>query len=171
MSRFQLVAIMIISNKETFGFCEKPCSAAAFAVVSSQHRSSKNYLAVPWAERWRRGIKAVHLYASDEDADIDDEPAVLPPEKQVIKQRAEDFFKSLMADYEPIPDSNGMSVLRNVVDLETGERQDVVTLQRHSGRLALTDLIFQKNAIAFALLGRRALEKPPLLQSSFVCCF
>ena len=77
-----------------------------------------------------------------------------------------------MADYEPIPNSNGMSVLRNVVDLETGERRDVgIRNITEAGMLALTKLILQTSAIEFALLGRLAQEKPLLLQSSFVCYF
>jgi GTPase SAR1 family protein len=36
------------------------------------------------------------------------------------------FIESIMKDYEPIADSDGMKVLRNVVTLETGKTRDVV---------------------------------------------
>jgi hypothetical protein len=42
------------------------------------------------------------------------------------RKLAQQFVKSIMADLMEIPDSNGMKVMNNVVDLETGKVQDVV---------------------------------------------
>jgi hypothetical protein len=47
-------------------------------------------------------------------------------EQATAKKIAEDFVKSIMMEYEEIPESNGMFVLRNVVQLETGKPCDVV---------------------------------------------
>ena len=48
-----------------------------------------------------------------------------PKDKAIIRGVA--FVKSLMENlYEPIPESNGMSVLRNVVMLDSGKLRDVV---------------------------------------------
>jgi hypothetical protein len=46
--------------------------------------------------------------------------------EQEETQNAVEFWKSIMVDYEEIPNSNGMSVLRNVVELETGMRGNIV---------------------------------------------
>ena len=41
-------------------------------------------------------------------------------------QRGQDFVESIMKDYEDIPNSNGMKVLRNAMNLETGKSSNVV---------------------------------------------
>jgi hypothetical protein len=51
-------------------------------------------------------------------------PALQP--QHLALQRAKDFVSSIMRDTEPIEGSNGMSVLRDVMDLETGDLRDVV---------------------------------------------
>ena len=41
-------------------------------------------------------------------------------------KRGQDFVESIMKDYEDIPSSNGMKVLRNAMNLETGKSSNVV---------------------------------------------
>jgi hypothetical protein len=61
------------------------------------------------------------------------------PEKQVVQatatspaalqsalERANEFAKAIMADLEDIPNSNGMKLMANVTNLETGNRRNII---------------------------------------------
>jgi hypothetical protein len=52
--------------------------------------------------------------------------ALQQSKKKLALERANDFVSSIIKDPDPIEGSDGMSVLRDVVDLETGDRRDVV---------------------------------------------
>jgi hypothetical protein len=55
-----------------------------------------------------------------------DAAAAADPDASLAKRRGQRFVESIMVDYESIPNSTDMFVLRNVVDLETEERRDFV---------------------------------------------
>ena len=57
--------------------------------------------------------------------------------EQQALDRGRAFVKSIMEnEYEPIPDSDGMSVLRNVVKLETGKITGCGPSKHHNSVLA-----------------------------------
>jgi hypothetical protein len=46
--------------------------------------------------------------------------------KALRLERAKNFFESIMTDLVEIPESGGMQLLHNVMDLETGRRRDII---------------------------------------------
>jgi hypothetical protein len=75
--------------------------------------------AAPWIELqiFRNACCCLSLSSNKDDTEIC---------KQQKKKIAEDFVQSIMAEYEEIPGSNGMHVLRNVTELEDGRLSDIV---------------------------------------------
>jgi hypothetical protein len=48
------------------------------------------------------------------------------PAKQIRLERAKEFAKSIMSDLKPIPESEDMQLMPNIIDIETGIERDIV---------------------------------------------
>lgn len=70
------------------------------------------------------GLLASSLYKDDPEIDGPGRASLNGQQAKI--QIAEAFIKSIMVKYKSIPKSQGMFVLRDVVDLESGELQDIV---------------------------------------------
>ena len=84
----------------------------------------------------------------------------------------EAFIKSIMEnEEEEIPKSDGMSVLRNVIDLETGKTRDVVlrSITIPFWKKCLEVVRMPESATALLPLERLVSARLQLYQSSFAC--